>query len=75
MVWRVKFNRGELKGKANLLPQHTSAGQVTVAPCPSAGTARNRLDPLCKTSSPGQDELVTEFSLLVFGQLCSFIGH
>lgn len=75
VAWRGKFNREKLKGKANLLPQHTRMGQVTVEPRPRAGMAQNRWDLICKTSAPRQDELVTMFSLLVLGQLCSFIDH
>lgn len=75
MVWRVKFIREERKGKANPLPQHSSVGHVTSEPHPSTGKAQNGSDPICKTSFPGQDELVAEFSLSVLGRLCSFTGH
>lgn len=74
-VWRVKFKREELKGRANPLPQHAGMGQVTGKPHPSTGTARNGLDSVCKTSSPGQHELVAKFSLSVLGRHCSFISH
>lgn len=74
-VWRVKFKREELKGRANLLPQHAGMGQVTGKPHPSTGTAQNGLDSACKTSSPGQHELAAKFSLSVLGQHCSFISH
>ena len=75
MVWRIKFNGEELKGKANLVPQHAGVGRVAGESHPSAGMAQNGLDPVCKTSSPGQDELVAKFSLSVLGRFCSFIGH
>lgn len=31
-VWSVKFNREELKGKANLLPRHACAGPMNPIP-------------------------------------------
>lgn len=74
VAWRVKFNREELKGKANPLSQPASGGWVTSEPSPSAGTGRDGLNPVWKTSSR-PDELVHGIPLLVLGQLCSFIGH
>lgn len=46
-----------------------------VSPSLSAGTGRDGLDPVWKSSSSRPDELAYEFPLSVLGQLFSFIGH